>query len=227
MVLVNHELKTPLTSMLSFTDLLAETKLDLDQKLFVSRIKTAALRLQAMINDSLEFISAETSQMRLEFKPMATPKLFGESSLSEMIQTTAANRQIKFQFTIENQSVTCDEKLIRNVFRRLLHNAAKFADHNSEINVVGHTKDNGRYELAITNRGQEIDETRIAQLLKPFTLNENIMNHTTGTGLGLSICSAMLKLHSSPLKFVSHDQQITVAFELEIDRGPIRAPSNH
>lgn len=217
MVLVNHELKTPLTSMLSFTDLLSETKLDLDQKLFVTRIKTAALRLQEMINDSLEFISAETSQMRLDVRPAPTSKLFGEASIPDIIQSAAANRQVRFEFAIENQSVNCDEKLIRNVFRRLLHNAAKFADHGSEVRVTGRSKPDGQYELSVSNSGLPIDEKRISQLLKPFTLNENTMNHTAGTGLGLSICSAMLKLHSTPLRFTSVDRRITVSFDLKID----------
>jgi signal transduction histidine kinase len=223
MVLVNHELKTPLTSILSFSDLLHESKLDVDQQRMLSRIKTAANRLQEMINDALEFVSAETEQMRLDLKSVATKSLFSQSAVPESIQQLATDRKVKFDFDIENQKVTCDEKLIRNVFRRLTHNAAKFAEPGSTIQVVGQSKDDAEddgkgdrgYEISIANEGKPIPEKRIAQLLKPFTLDENMLNHSVGTGLGLSICQAMLKLHSSSLEFTSKKNSIQVSFILK------------
>jgi K+-sensing histidine kinase KdpD len=54
-------------------------------------------------------------------------------------------------------------------------------------------------------------------LLKPFTLNENTLNHSVGTGLGLSICNALLKLHSSKLGFESADSKIKMHFQLALD----------
>jgi len=215
MVLVNHELKTPLTSILSFSDLLDETKLDFDQQRMLSRIKTAAVRLQEMINDALEFVSAETAQTRLDLKTVAAKSLLSASALPEMIQSVAAGRDVEIKFSVENQKVTCDEKVIRNVLRRLIHNAVKFADVKSVVEVIGSSNGKDRYQVEIVNKGKPIDEARIAQLMKPFTLNENTMNHSVGTGLGLSICQAMLKLHSSSLKFTSGDGTIRVAFELD------------
>ena len=137
MVLVNHELKTPLTSIMSFTDLLAESRLDQDQSKMLTRIKGAAIRLQEMIGDALEFVSAETSQTRIDLKPMAATKLFGADALPEMSAATASSREVTFEFKIEDRLVVCDEKIIRNVFRRLTHNAAKFATPKTKILVHG------------------------------------------------------------------------------------------
>jgi signal transduction histidine kinase len=214
MVLVNHELKTPLTSMLSFSDLLAETQLDLDQQRMLSRIKSAAVRLQEMINDALEFVSAETAQTRLDLKSVPARQIFEQNSVPDSILSLASGRKVNWSFFIENQQLLCDEKIIRNVYRRLLHNAAKFADPGTCVRVIGKNSTPGVYEISISNSGQPIDDRRIAQLLKPFTLNENMMNHSTGTGLGLSICRALLNLHSSPLRFSSNAADTTVAFDL-------------
>jgi signal transduction histidine kinase len=214
MMLVNHELKTPLTSMLSFADLLAETKLDADQGRMLSRVKTAALRLQEMINDSLEYVSAETAQTKVEMKSVATRSLFEEDALAENVKKVAADRNVGLRFTIENQKVYCDEKVMRNVFRRLTHNAAKFAKSGTEVEVTGASHDDGSYELTIENQGPAIDEKKIAALLKPFTLNENALNHSVGTGMGLSICQALLKLHRSSLQFTSRGSTIQVGFRL-------------
>lgn len=217
MVLVNHELKTPLTSMLSFADLLAETKLDTDQRLYLARVKSAALRLQEMINDALELVSAETQQTRLDLRPMPARNLLAETAVPESIQDLAASRRIGFKFAIENQTVICDEKLIRNVLRRLFHNAAKFATASSEVLIEGRSKNGGLYEISLSNSGKPIEERRIQQLMKPFTLDENTLNHSIGTGLGLSICQALLKLHSSSLRFTSATNTLVVAFDLRLE----------
>ncbi|RYZ72264.1 MAG: ATP-binding protein, partial [Proteobacteria bacterium] len=109
----------------------------------------------------------------------------------------------------------CDEKTIRNVFRRLIHNAAKFADPETNIVIRGR-KHNGLYEVAIENLGPAIDEKRVAQLMKPFTLNENALNHSVGTGLGLPISQAILKLHGTHLRFSTTSSTVIVAFDLKL-----------
>jgi signal transduction histidine kinase len=215
MVLVNHELKTPLTSMLSFTDLLAESRLDQDQSKMLGRIKGAAVRLQEMINDALEFVSAETSQTRLDVKDLSTSALFSKASLPDMINLVGQSRHVDFEFSVENQKVNGDEKLIRNVFRRLVHNAAKFASAGTNVAIQGRSHE-GRYQVSIENRGTPIDEKRIEQLMKPFTLNENTLNHSVGTGLGLPISQALLKLHGSRLSFASEGDRVIVSFDLAL-----------
>lgn len=214
MILVNHELKTPLTSILSFSELLAETKLDAEQTKMISRVKSAAHRLQDMVNDALEYVSAETAQMRLDRKDVATKNLFQMSSIPDAVQKLADERRVTFSFAVANEKVNCDEKVIRNVFRRLVHNAAKFADAGSEVEITGQSSKDGGYSLTISNRGAPIEQKQIDSLLKPFTLNENVLNHSVGTGLGLSVCQAMLKLHGSQLRFTSAAKMIHVGFEL-------------
>ena len=222
MVLVNHELKTPLTSMMSFADLLSETKIDNDQQRMLSRIKSTALRLQDMINDALEFVLAETAQMKLDRKDVAAKTLFDESSLPEAIHRLAGERRVHFHTSIEKQTLNCDEKIIRNVYRRLMHNASKFATIDSTVEITGKSVEDsggksvtGHYEVTISNKGKPIDDRQVAQLLKPFTLNENVLNHSVGTGMGLSICQAMLKLHGTSLKFTSQNSTISVSFTLK------------
>lgn len=212
MILVNHELKTPLTSMLSFADLLAETRLDNEQTRMLSRIKSAAVRLQEMINDALEYVSAETAQMKLDIKTVGTRGLFEEASIPEAVLKLAADRGVRFKYSIDSRRIECDEKIVRNVFRRLIHNAAKFAESGSDVEIMGRVR-GGRYEVTIANRGGPIDERLIEKLMKPFTLNENSLNHSVGNGLGLSICQAMLKLHGSRFEFSSKASRIEVKFD--------------
>lgn len=217
MVLVNHELKTPLTTMLSFADLLGETKLDVDQQRYLSRIRTAATRLQDMINDSLELVSAETKQTKLDLKSLAAKSVLSDKLLTEPVLKIATDRHISIQFDVENQKFIGDEKILKNVIRRLAHNAVKFAEINSEIQITGKTINGGLYRISIENRGPAIDEKKIQNLFKPFTLNENTLNHSVGTGLGLSICNALLKLQDSKLELLSKPGKVTATFAIGID----------
>ena len=221
MVLVNHELKTPLTTMLSFADLLAETKLDLDQQRYLSRIKAAALRLQDMINDSLELVSAETQQTKLDLRSISSKSTINDSLITEPIQKLLNDRNVSLNFEVENQKFFADEKILRNILRRLLHNAAKFAESESTVMIHAVSQGNGMLRVSIENQvgsGTKLDAKKIQALLKPFTLNENTLNHSVGTGLGLSICNALLKLHHSKLEIEQTAKTVHVAFLLGRDQ---------
>jgi two-component system sensor histidine kinase/response regulator len=217
MVLVNHELKTPLTTMLSFTDLLGETKIDVDQQRYLNRIRTAANRLQDMINDSLELVSAETRQTKLDLRSITSKSVLSEKLLTEPVLKIASDRHLEIHFDVENQNFIGDEKILKNVIRRLTHNAVKFATANSEIHVTGKTVEGGLYKISIENFGPEIDDRKIQNLFKPFTLNENTLNHSVGTGLGLSICNALLKLQDSKLELTSRAGKVVASFSIGID----------
>ncbi len=217
MVLVNHELKTPLTTMLSFTDLLGETKLDLDQQKYLTRIRGAAHRLQNMISDALELVSAETAQTKLDLRTLPAKNLLNEAGLTDAITKLVNDRHLTIKFAVENQRLVADEKIMKNVLRRLLHNAVKFADPKTEVVVRGKSSKDGLYLIEIENSGPAIDAAKIQNLLKPFTLNENTMNHSVGTGLGLSICNALLKLHSSKISLTSKSGKIVASFTLGLD----------
>lgn len=224
MILINHELKTPLTSILSFGDLLAETSLDSDQQMYLSRVKTATLRLQELVNDSLEMISAETGQMKLDKRVLKTKNLL--APLPDFIQTIMTTRKIQLLAEIDNQDISADEKLVRNVLRRLVHNAAKFAECGSDVTVSGVSKSDGGFRFTISNRGAPLDEKKIRQILKPFTLNESILNHSTGTGLGLSVCQALLRHHGSSLEIRCQGHDFTVSFDLAFAKAD-RPASGH
>ena len=214
MILVNHELKTPLTSILSFSDLLVETKLDQDQKRYLTRVKSAASRLQEMVNDVLEFISAQTALTKVDPKKINAQNLV--QPIPEFIQTAMANRGVQLKIEVEKQALKVDEKIIRNVIRRIMHNAAKFADPNSEILITGEVFGRDEFEFRFVNSAPAIEEAKIRQIFKPFTLNENALNHSTGTGLGLSVCQALIALHGSKLDLKSEGHKVEVAFRLPL-----------
>ena len=62
---------------------------------------------------------------------------------------SVALRSDRFKFSIDNRKVACDEKVMRNIFRRMMHNTAKFAENDSDVEVTGGPQ-GSRYRLLIS-----------------------------------------------------------------------------
>ncbi len=211
MILINHELKTPLTSILSFVGLLNETQMDDEQKLFVNRISRGANKLHGIIDDVLLIIRAEAKQLKVNLTPVSF------SGIDKFLNADVSNvLQYKHQILSEKNMgllATADRELIRQVLNRLVHNAAKFGYDNTEIFIEA-TENNDRVIYSVLNKGPQVETQVIEKILSPFFIDEDVMNHSTGMGLGLSICQSILSLHQSKLKIENTSEGVCVSFSL-------------
>ena len=203
--------------MLNFADLLGETALDPDQSKYLARIRASTDRLHDIVVDTLEFVSAETGQTKLDLRSRKARSLFAQPSApdGESIKALLSTRKLSLATDVQEAQVSVDEKAMRNVVRRLLHNAAKFADKGTEIVLAGRAldgPDSGLYRVSIRNEAPDIDKRKVKQMLKPFALNENALNHSTGTGMGLSICQSLLRLHGAALEVTSARGVVEASF---------------
>ncbi len=215
MILINHELKTPLTVILSFLSLLQESELDTDQQKYVSRISTSADRLQALINDSLELVSAETGTLPIKVTGINLKKLMGE--LKAEYQSQLEKKSMTLNLVTEAGEVRADAKALRSVLSRLLDNAIKFGHENSEIEFESKELDGKTVQVSLVNEGKGIKAETIAKILKPFSLDENIMHHSKGTGLGLSVVQAVLRRLGTQLEVDSPKGKFAASFSLPSD----------
>lgn len=211
MILINHELKTPLTSLLSFLELLNESNLTDEQKLFVSRIQKSAFRLKEITTDVLKIVSAETGQLKTE-RTLVTLVNF-LLPLPDFIEKEISAKNIKLKLNWQSPDINADPVLLREVLHRLLHNAVKFCSENSTIEVNSQDM-NGKTELEVYNVGSSIPDHMIEKILKPFTINEDIMNHSKGLGLGLGVCQSLLKVQNSELSIQNTSEGVRVSFIL-------------
>jgi signal transduction histidine kinase len=213
MILINHELKTPLTVILSFLELLGETSLDADQKKYIDRIGKSSHKLKKIIDDVLAFVSAETGLMKVSKKKVSSQKLIHE--LVKKFEHAAHAKKQKFVLPKNDHSLKADSQLIGTAIERLLDNAIKFGDEDSKISIAIEDLNADELELAITNEGQALSAKTIAKILQPFTLDEDVMKHSQGLGLGLSLTQALLKRHSSALKIDCPKGHVRASFILE------------
>jgi signal transduction histidine kinase len=215
MILINHELKTPLTVMISFLRLLTETELSAEQAKYAARIGTSADRLQALINDSLELVAAETGTLPIKPTGINLKKLVAELKTQFTSQLTEKNMQL--DVVMESEEVRADAKALRSVLTRLLDNAIKFGHEKSTIEFTSRDGDDDHVVLSLTNEGRGVKAETIAKILKPFSLDEDVMHHSKGTGLGLSVVQAVLRRLGSKLELETPKGKFAASFSLPSD----------
>ncbi|MFM6927718.1 MAG: response regulator [Bdellovibrio sp.] len=212
MILINHELKTPLTSILSFSSLLGESALPDEEKLMVNRISRSAERLKNLVDDVLLVVRAETDQLKIDLQNISFAQF---DELPKEVTNLLNQKQLKVVSQFENAMVKADVRLIKQVIQRLIHNAAKFGQEGTEIHVET-IKSGNNLRFLVSNKGPHIEARVVDKIMKPFYIDEDVMHHSTGTGLGLTICQAILKSHHSQLQFKNTDQGVMVYFELPL-----------
>ncbi len=213
MILINHELKTPLTAALSFLELMKESQLDDSQTMYLDRINRSMDRLKEIVFDVLELTSAELGILPLEKRNGPLPALL-EKVVAEF-SSAAKDKGHQLVLNIPEVNVMADPRIIPNVLKRLLGNAIKFGDTQSPIEISARA--NGRLiRVAVKNSGTQLSPEMIRHVLKPFALNENVMNHSKGMGLGLALCQALLRHHSSELHLSSQGGQVEAGFDLTL-----------
>lgn len=212
MVLINHELKTPLTSILSFSELLQETKLDDEQARCALRIKKSAERLKELVDDVLLIVASEMRSLKLNVQPfdLGQFKIPLKEEQEKLLQKKGSQLSTHW---IEKKALA-DQGLIGQVLGRLVHNSIKYGLDGAPILVKAESVQNHRLKISVFNQGSSIPDSVRDKVLRPFFIDEDVMHHSTGTGLGLSVCQSILKAHGSHLQLINRDQGVEASFEL-------------
>ena len=133
MILINHELKTPLTSILSFASLLAESPLGEEDRLMVSRIVKSADRLKSLVDDVLLIVRSEMNQLKID--KTAVTLMNVDDCVTKDVRQLMTNKNQKLVTHLEPIAVEADSRLLKQVMLRLIHNAAKFGLEGTDIFV--------------------------------------------------------------------------------------------
>lgn len=192
-----HELKTPLTSIIGYADMLRSRKLN-EEKSFLSAnyIYTEGKRLEAMSFRLLDIIV--TKRLETEFQMVAADTFF--LYLRDMFGT---GHTMVYQFQNEPAMVRAESHLIKTVLVNLIDNAGKASEPGSLIEVNGYWEEAG-YRFAVRDHGVGIPLEEQAKITQAFYMvDKSRARSKNGAGLGLALCSEILLLHDSKLEIES------------------------
>lgn len=192
-----HELKTPLTAIIGYADLLRSRKLD-DEKHFLSSnyIYTEGKRLENMSLRLLDIIV--TKREKVELQPVAAGELF--HYLENMF---AGNTEQKFRVSYDEATVYAEGNLIKSVLLNLVDNAFKASAAGGLIEASGKLREDS-YVFQVRDYGVGIPPEELKKVTEAFYMVDKSRSRSkNGAGLGLALCVQILRLHKSELKIES------------------------
>lgn len=193
----SHELKTPLTAIIGYADMLRSRKLD-DEKHFLSAnyIYTEGKRLETMAFRLLDIIV--TKRCDIERQKVDVSVLF------EYLENMYAEKQdIKVQVAYENGTISAEVNLLKTVLLNLVDNACKASESGSVVEVSGKKQEKG-YLFSVKDYGVGIPEEECRKITEAFYMVDKSRSRSrNGAGLGLALCVEILGLHHSELKIES------------------------
>lgn len=205
-----HELKTPLTSIIGYADMLRSRKLDEEKSLLSANyIYTEGKRLEAMSLRLLDIIVTKKEGAQLR-------KIPAEALFEYLRSMFLPNETMEFVFTYEESHVMADTSLIQTVLVNLLDNACKASEQGSKIEIDGHVEEGG-YRFTVRDHGIGIPEEEISKITQAFYMVDKSRSRSrNGAGLGLALCTEILALHDSKLEIDSRiGEGTTVGFLLQ------------
>lgn len=198
-----HELKTPLTAIIGYADLLRSRKLD-EEKHFLSAnyIYTEGKRLESMSFRLLDLIVTRREQIALQ--PVQAGELFGY--LQNMF---AGNKEQKLELSWEEAMAWAEINLMKSVLLNLVDNAFKASPPDSVVEVGGKKTESG-YEFRVRDYGVGIPQEEVKKVTEAFYMVDKSRSRSrNGAGLGLTLCVEILRLHESELKIESREGEGT------------------
>lgn len=199
-----HELKTPLTSIIGYADLLRSRKLD-EEKSFMSAnyIYTEGKRLEAMSIRLLDIMVARHGQAELQ-------EIQAESLFVYLRDMFRNYEDMEFVYDYDKTTVWAESNLIITVLINLLDNACKASEQGSRIEITGRKEEAG-YRFTVRDYGIGIAEDELHKITQAFYMVDKSRSRSrNGAGLGLALCTEILSLHNSRLEIESTPGEGTV-----------------
>ena len=205
-----HELKTPLTAIIGYADMLRSHKMDEEKSIMSANyIYTEGKRLEAMSFRLLDIIVAKQEEADLQEIPVQELFVY----LQEMF---AEKREMDIRFHYEEAVVQAEANLIKTVLVNLVDNACKASETGGAgsgtedtaedvgvVEVTGQAADEG-YRIAVKDYGIGIPEEEQHKIVKAFYMvDKSRARSKNGAGLGLALCAEILKIHHSRLQIES------------------------
>ena len=190
---VSHDIKTPLTSIVSYVDLLKKEPMPTDQaKEYLDVLDRQAARLKKLIEDLVEASKASTGSLTVNFQPTDVNVLLSQSAGEYQEKLAARDLSLVLTPAEEAPMISADGQLLWRVFENLLSNALKYAMPGTRVYLSCETTDQA-VVIAFRNISASPLNISAEELMDRFVRGDASRN-TEGSGLGLAIARDLTQL---------------------------------
>lgn len=211
---VSHELKTPITAISGYAELIENHLVDEDAEVHVAgQIRHNADRLLSLVTDIIQLSELDHSELPRKYEQ--TDLLSVAKECVNEYLPVAAKKSIEITCNGTSATVSADRGLIREMIDNLLQNAIRYNKENGSVQVYV-TSENGHPLISVKDTGIGIPADQLNRVFERFyRVDKSRSRDTGGTGLGLAIVKHIVEIHSAEISIdseVDKGTNITVKF---------------
>ncbi len=198
-----HELKTPLTSIIGYADMMNSMKISEEERVEATYyIYGQGKRLESLSHKLLELVSMDKAP--LERRPLQTKLI--EENIRTAVRPVWAGKGIRGKVNMDRGVIYGDMDLLLSLFYNLLDNAAKAMDKSEQgfILLRGTNLQAGGYEVKVVDNGRGIPDGEISRITEAFYMVDKSRSRKEGgAGIGMALCHKIIRLHGGSLQIDS------------------------
>jgi signal transduction histidine kinase len=201
---VSYELRSPLTNIIGFADLLKTPgigPLNERQAEYIDHISTSSSVLLTLVNDILDLATVDAGIMRLNYSDIRLDDLLDEVSMQIADRLQEAGVTLEIVVPAHLGFVVADQQRLKQILLKLLTNAANFAPEGSVISLAC-SREGTDFVFSVADKGPGIPEDVIHTVFNRFASNGK-GGKRSGAGLGLSIVESFVSLHEGQVSIES------------------------
>ncbi len=206
----SHELKTPMTAIMGYSDMLRLKKCDEDvTRKALNYIYSETKRL-SNLSHKLMILMSLTDE-KIELKAIEIDRFIKKVSEKEEM-----SQNIKIEVKAEKAKVSGDVDLLECVLKNLIENARKAEPKDNKVMIIGENLENEKYRISVIDKGKGIPKEHIDRVTEEFyMIDKSRSRNSGGSGIGLALSQKILALHGSNVNIESKvDIGTNVYFEL-------------
>lgn len=203
---VSHELKTPLTSIRIFAEILKEKRQpdEKKQKNYLSIMVSEIERLTRLINNVLDFSQSQKGNKQYKFRRVDIVGLCNELIEIQKVRLEHNGFIVSIQSAIDEAFVDVDEEAIKQAFVNIISNAEKYSPEEKDISLII-TSNRNFVTIDIADKGIGVDAKHRQNIFNEFyRADDSLTASVRGTGLGLTITKKIIEDNHGTIEYVKN-----------------------